>query len=202
MEYELIYNIIENEIAALYYKRNKNDIPTDWVKYIKNSIAHVASNFTTNRMLIDYEERFYNKLTKRHSYLIRNDYEKAKYIAEWKKVVGREWENIKVVSANRLDTAKETIILGKKYDLEIILNIGILKPEDVGIEIVFAENKNERIIVSRTQEFKVINSEGSVVTYSTKIEMDTPGIYMSGYRVFPKNSLLPHRQDFSLVKWI
>jgi len=202
MDSELIYNTIENEIASLYYKRDKNDIPIGWIKYIKNSIAHVASNFTTNRMLIDYEDRFYYKLAKRHSSLVKNDYEKAKYIAEWKRIVSREWDNIKILSTNRLDTAKENIILGKKYDLEIVLNIGILKPEDVGIEIVFAKNENGKIVVARKQEFKVVNSEGSVATYSTKIEMETPGIYMSSYRMFPKNALLPHRQDFSLVKWI
>jgi len=202
MDSELIYNIIENEIAPLYYKRTKKGIPTDWVKYIKNSIAHVASNFTTNRMLIDYEECYYGKLAKRHSSIVKNDYEKAKYIAEWKRNVSREWNNIKIVSADRIDTAKETIVLGKKYDLEIILNIGLLKPEDVGIEIVFAEHKNNKIVVRRTQEFKTAGVEGNVVTYKTKIEMDTPGIYMSGYRVFPKNPLLPHRQDFNLIKWI
>ncbi|MDR1552755.1 MAG: alpha-glucan family phosphorylase [Prevotellaceae bacterium] len=199
---EIIYNTIENEIAPLYYNRNKKNIPTEWIKYIKNSIAHVASNFTTNRMLLDYEECFYDKLAKRHATLVKNDYEKAKYIAEWKRNVTREWDNIKIVSADRLDTAKETIALGRKYDLEIILNIGLLKPEDVGIEIVFAENKNNKITVCRTQEFKIANSEGNVVTYRTKIEMDMPGIYMSGYRVFPKNPLLPHRQDFNLIKWI
>ncbi|MDR3287589.1 MAG: alpha-glucan family phosphorylase [Prevotellaceae bacterium] len=202
MDSEIIYNTIENEIAPLYYNRNANDIPTDWVKYIKNSIAHVASNFTTNRMLTDYEDCYYNKLSKRHSSLVKNDYEKAKYIADWKRSVNREWNNIKIISADRLDTAKETIVLDKKYDLEIILNIGLLKPEDVGVEIVFAENKNDKIVVCRTQEFKIANSEGNVVTYRTKIEMDMPGIYMSGYRVFPKNPLLPHRQDFDLVKWI
>ena len=202
MDSELIYNTIENEIAPLYYNRNDKDIPVDWVKYIKNSLAHVASNFTTNRMLIDYEECYYSKLAKRHAILAKNDYEKARYIAEWKRNVRREWNNITVVSADRINTAKETIVLGKKYDLEIILNIGLLKPEDVGIEIVFAENKNNKIVVCRTQEFKTSSIEGNVVTYKTTLEMDTPGIYTSGYRVFPKNSLLPHRQDFNLVKWI
>ncbi|MDR0421162.1 MAG: alpha-glucan family phosphorylase [Prevotellaceae bacterium] len=199
---ELIYNTIENEIAVLYYKRNNKNIPTEWIKHIKNSIAHVASNFTTNRMLIDYEQNFYNKLAERHSTFVKNDYKKARYIAEWKRNMNREWDNIKIISADKLDTAKETIMLGRKYDLEIILNIGLLKPEDVGIEIVFAENKNSKITVCRTQEFEIENSEGNVVTYKTKIEMDMPGIYMSGYRIFPKNPLLPHRQDFNLVKWI
>ncbi|MDR2563931.1 MAG: alpha-glucan family phosphorylase, partial [Prevotellaceae bacterium] len=59
LDAETIYSIIENEIAPLYYSRNENGIPEKWTAYVKNSIEKVASNFTTNRMMNDYEEQFY-----------------------------------------------------------------------------------------------------------------------------------------------
>jgi hypothetical protein len=32
--------------------------------------------------------------------------------------------------------------------------------------------------------------------------MNLAGVYEYGFRIFPKNADLPHRQDFGLVKWI
>jgi len=51
LDAEMIYSLLENEVAPLFYFRDDDDIPTGWIRYIKNSIAKVASSFTTKRML-------------------------------------------------------------------------------------------------------------------------------------------------------
>jgi hypothetical protein len=44
--------------------------------------------------------------------------------------------------------------------------------------------------------------DNHIVTFTCDIPIDQPGVYNYVFRLFPKNSLLPHRQDFNLVKWI
>lgn len=51
LDAELIYNIIESEIAPAFYERGKAGISSKWSGYIKNTIAKVKPNFTCNRML-------------------------------------------------------------------------------------------------------------------------------------------------------
>ena len=58
----MIYNTIEEEIVPKYYDRDADGIPRAWMASVKKCIAEIASNFTTNRMLRDYEVRFYNRL--------------------------------------------------------------------------------------------------------------------------------------------
>ena len=65
LDAETIYSLLENDITRMFYERKTQNVPTEWVRYIKNSIAQVAPAFTMNRMLIDYEEKFYNKLYER-----------------------------------------------------------------------------------------------------------------------------------------
>ena len=48
-----IYSTIENEIAPDYYDIDNTGRSSKWIGYIKNTVAMVASNFTTNRMLSD-----------------------------------------------------------------------------------------------------------------------------------------------------
>ena len=42
-----IYNTLENEIVPLYYDRDEDGVPNGWIQYVKNSIAHIAPEFTT-----------------------------------------------------------------------------------------------------------------------------------------------------------
>lgn len=62
LDAEMIYNTIEEEIVPKYYDRDADGIPRAWMASVKKCIAEIASNFTTNRMLRDYEVRFYNRL--------------------------------------------------------------------------------------------------------------------------------------------
>jgi len=46
----------------LFYKRDENNIPVDWVKLIKSSIKNLAPYFNTDRMVKEYTEMFYMKV--------------------------------------------------------------------------------------------------------------------------------------------
>lgn len=61
-ESESLYNTLENEIIPMYYKRDTNNVPVDWVKKIKGSIKNLAGYFNTERMVKEYYEMFYSKV--------------------------------------------------------------------------------------------------------------------------------------------
>ena len=204
LDAELIYSLLENEIAPLFYFRDDDDIPTGWIRYIKNSIAKVAPNYTTSRMLRDYQEKYYKNLASRVARLKENDYEMAKNLSSWKKKVFRSWESIEILSVKSPDVSKEAIMLGKKYEGEVILDLNELSPDDVGVEIVIAELiiPENQIKLTHIQEFKLVNLNGKIATYTVDIVPTKTGAYDFGIRIFPKHPELPHRQDFNLIKWI
>jgi phosphorylase/glycogen(starch) synthase len=203
LDVETIYNIIENEIIPAYYSRNKNGLPEKWVGFIKNSIAKIASEFTTHRMLTDYENKYYYKLAERGKRIIDDDFQLAKDLAAWKKNVSRNWESIEIVSIKQFDVSKEPIVIGKKYSATVEVKLNGLNVNDIGIELVVAEPiDSENVKITHTQDFEVKKVEGSVVTYSLDIVPTEPGVFDAGIRMYAKNPDLPHRQDFCLVKWL
>ncbi|MDR0729646.1 MAG: alpha-glucan family phosphorylase [Prevotellaceae bacterium] len=197
-----IYNIIEDEIVPAYYHRDANGLPQAWITHIKNTVANVASNFTTNRMLEDYLSQFYLKLHHRHRSLVEADYALATELAEWKKKVKREWDPIELIGedpGSRLSASE----LGCNTSLNLSLYIGELKPEDVGVEMVIAkQDKNGRYQVVSTVELTFVSCKDRIATYHLDFVPDVPGTYFMARRLFAKNPLLPHRQDFPLVKWV
>jgi len=203
LDVETIYNMLDDEIAPMFYKRDKHGISGEWMNQIKNTIAKVASNFTTNRMLIDYEERFYNKLAERHARLVKDNYAEAAAIAEWKKKVEREWAHIEILSFEQPDNTRDLFALGKEVEAKITLLVGALAPEDVGVEFVIAEQeKNETYRIKSKHEFTLASRVNGHATYKVKIVPDVPGMFYFAARIFAKNPKLPHRQDFALVKWL
>lgn len=203
LDAEMIYTIIENEIVPAYYERNKDGIPTEWVGFIKNSISKVASMFTTTRMMEDYEQRFYNKLCIRHNRLKQDDGELIHTIAEWKRKISRNWEELEIITADQLDTALHEIVIGKEYNSEVVLDVGDLSPNEIGVELVIAELiENGDAHVKHTQPYDLEHVEGSRATYRLSFIPSEPGVFESGIRIFPKHGELPHRMDCKVVRWI
>ncbi|MDR2122584.1 MAG: alpha-glucan family phosphorylase [Flavobacteriaceae bacterium] len=203
LDSEIIYSVIENEIAPLYYAKDEKDIPNEWVEYIKNSIAKVASNFTTNRMLTDYEDRFYSKLTERHKQIEENNFQMAKKLVEWKHKMLYEWNSVEIISTKIPNINTEPVILGNECVLEITVSLGTLSSDDIGIELVVAsKNLKDEIENLTTSSFECILSENSVAVYQLKYTVESAGNYVTGIRIYANNKLLPHRQDFCLVKWM
>ena len=197
-----IYGLLENEIIPMYYKKNKKGYSEKWIQVIKNSIATIAPHYTMKRQLDDYFDKFYNRQAKRSAELLANNNELAKKISLWKEAVAERWDGIHVVSKETsfLENGGET---GMKYKIRYVIDEQGLD-DAVGLELVSLNNEqndSEREVYS-THQFKMIKREGNLFTFEAEIEPSNAGTYRSCVRMYPKNDLLPHRQDFAYVKWL
>ena len=204
LDAELIYNIIEDQIAPAFYNKDKEGkgISIEWCNFIKNTIGKVAPKFTTYRMLTDYENQYYYPQQKRSKLLRANNFEKAIALSQWKKKVSQEWAHIRVekVVAPKRDT--ELISLGKKYEATVDLYLSELTPEDVGLELVVTRKEEGTLKVDQLIQAELISFSGRVATYKLSTATEGAGLFMIALRLYPKHELLPHRQDFPLVKWL
>ncbi|MDR2968835.1 MAG: alpha-glucan family phosphorylase, partial [Tannerellaceae bacterium] len=93
-----IYHTLETEIIPAFFEVNDEGYSAKWMKYVKNSIAQIAPDYTMKRMLDDYISRFYEKLATRSALLKENSFAKAKEIAAWKEEVATNWDSFEVES--------------------------------------------------------------------------------------------------------
>lgn len=203
LDAENIYNTFENEIVPAFYDRNKKGVPEKWVSHVKKTIAEIAPEFTMRRMLDDYFTRYYNGLIKRSTDLKDNDFEKVRQLAAWKRKVIRGWESIEVISVSIPDSTKKPLRLGENFVAEIVLNVNELIPSDIGLEVIFGHKVNDEVKrIAFVEEMTVAGVDGNIVTYFIEIRTEQAGVYDFAFRLYPKHPLLPHRQDFNLVRWI
>ena len=197
-----IYSLLENEIMPLYYNRNERGYSPDWIKVIKNSIAQIAPHYTMKRQLDDYYSKFYNKLRDRSNQLRANNYQIAADIARWKECVSERWDAVKVVSVNRCEDVEiGNIEAGKRYQTDILIDEAGLD-DAIGLELVtLTTDKEGNDHVADVVPFEVTGRQGNVFSFHASYKLDHAGSYKVSYRLYPKNDLLPHRQDFCYVKW-
>ena len=198
-----IYAIIESEIAPAYYKKDaRTGISTEWLGYIRNTIAQVACNFTTNRMMEDYCVQYYQPQYDRFNALMADNCAKAREIAAWKKKVEEAWPSINIISYTA-PNASYVLSQNNPLDSEVVVGLAGLTPEDIGVEMIFAVADKKNVLhIQESIQYDVVSFEEGVAKYRTSIIPERTGMYQIGVRLYAKNALLPHRMDFPLVKWL
>lgn len=206
-----IYSTFENEILPLYYARNSKGYSPEWIQYVKNSIANIAPEYTTKRMIDDYIKEFYKPEQERSRLVTANNYAKAKELAAWKEDTAAKWDSIAIEKitidghevSERSLVNSNNILEGQAGLFEIVIDkkdmIG-----DIGVDLVVvdfdAENQTHKFRFSK--EFNLTKKEGSKLYFNLQREARKPGLAHFSFRVFPKHPDMAHRQDFAYVRWI
>ena len=203
MDAETIYNTLENEIVPLYYARNVHEVPTGWVAAMKKCLNEISPRFTMKRMMDDYFEQYYNKLIERTNWMRADRYKKAFEINAWKTRVRNNWDKVEVKSLILPDTNVRPLTFGEQFVAEITLLTPDLEPGDLAIELLIGrKNNNMEEEIKAVEKMKLVDSGDGWVKYYIKVPITRAGVYDFTFRVYPTNKMLPHRQDFPLVKWI
>jgi glycogen phosphorylase len=198
-----IYDLLEEEVVKTFYDRNKLGIPVEWVEKIKNTMALVAPHFTTGRMMKDYQDRYYHPQFERSRNVVNEDFKWAKELADWKHQVSLVWDQIKVKKTELADGVNTIMKIGQEYPVRVEVDLKGLSCNEVGLELVVTENgSREAPKIVETLNFEVERCEDSVCCFKLNYRPVHPGSFNYGFRLYPKNMGLPHRQDFRYVKWL
>ena len=54
-----LYSLLENEIAPLYYNRDRKGVPHGWIKVVKEAVKTVTPAFSACRMMKEYTQKMY-----------------------------------------------------------------------------------------------------------------------------------------------
>ena len=197
-----IYRMLENEIIPLYFAKNAEGYSSEWVRYIKNTIALITPRFTTKRMIDDYIAKFYSKLAKRSAFLRENNFAKAREIAAWKENIALHWENLLVLTVETPENFIHNPQAGENYPLDVVLDVDGLKDNGISVELVVTNiGKDNALQLYDTKELQLVKQEDSKLFFHIDYKLKQAGSFKYAFRIFPKNENLPHRQDFCYIKW-
>jgi starch phosphorylase len=56
---EALFAALEQQVLPAYYERDEHGLPQRWIEMMRHSIAELGTQFSTNRMVMEYVERLY-----------------------------------------------------------------------------------------------------------------------------------------------
>ena len=197
-----IYSMLENEIIPLYFAKNSKGYSPLWVQYIKNSIAHIAPNYTMSRMLKDYIVRFYEPQSDRSKKLRAKDFQLARDIVAWKEKVASKWDAVHVIDEVEMsESLRSANNNGEPFNVSIKVDTAGLG-RSLGVEMVIYQEVDGETRFVGAVPFKVAAEDGDVITYTLKHDVTYSGVFRFAFRIYPWDKRLPHRQDFAYLKWV
>ena len=201
VESEALYNLLENEVIPLFYKRGKNDIPRKWLELMKNSMSDICPFFNTNRMVREYTEWYYAPAINKFANLFENEQQKAKEIAVWKNNIQKNWKKIHIISVEQ--NGKREYQVGNEMSITAQIKLDGLNPDEVNVEIYHGFLDSDNTIVNANIERMncTENNGENVFIFSGKINCKVSGLYGFTVRIIPKVEKLNHPHETGLIHW-
>lgn len=89
-----LYHLLEAEILPLFYTRNQDGIPEGWVSRVRESMARLTPQYSSNRSLREYVERFYLPASALYNERVAQGGEKGKKIAASLQSIRSQWDGL------------------------------------------------------------------------------------------------------------
>lgn len=128
-----IYNLLEHEIAPLFYERGADNVPRKWAAIMKNCLRTICPAFNSHKMLENYAQLFYIPAHEKGNVLLGQGLQAGKELAQWLEKVESRWSGIKINDVRYEDGRVASVGDSVKISVEVFLNE--LKPEDVAVDL-------------------------------------------------------------------
>jgi len=204
LDAEVLYSLIGEQISPAFYNRDEQGVPTEWVAMMKKCFSTISPHFTMKRQLDDYYNKFYHKLMNRYHALSANNNENVKVLLRWREHVLAAWHEIECVGMDYTKNEKSTYSVGDRLECRLDVRLGDLRPQDVKIELIFVspDDHGKRSKLEFKVPFVFEVEHNGIYTFVASKMAQRIGMWDCAVRVIPNHELLPHDQDFNIVRWI
>jgi starch phosphorylase len=196
-----LYDMLEKTIIPTFYDRTaSNKIPDRWVYMMKQSIKTIAPEFSTQRMIKDYTQKFYIKSLQQYKKLVSNNAENANELNKWKDKIRNHWNNLNIINSEVVDNGVPHV--GKPIKVRTQINLGGLVPDDVIVQVYYGTlNHKDEIENPLTENLKFIRNENNVTVYEGEYICNDNGNQGFTIRILPCHELLVNPAELFLCKW-
>ncbi|MFN4196469.1 MAG: alpha-glucan family phosphorylase [Caldimicrobium sp.] len=198
-----IYSLLEGEIKDLFYQRDEEGIPREWVKKMKRAFYIACKNFSINRVLLDYFKKFYEPMFKTEKLLAADNYAYLKKLNEERKLLAQNWNKIKIL---KFATNIETEVIWEESELivSVEVELGNIPPELIKVELICIKEKSiDEIDGSKEIDFQPLELEKleqSKAFYTLRSPLYGHGLRKLGVRVIPANPIIRKAYP-EMIKW-
>lgn len=153
-EAEQLYRLLEEEIVPCYYRRDVDGLPREWIARMRESMAQLTPQYSSNRMVREYTERFYVPMAEACRRRCADNAALAADLESWHALLEQHWDKLYFGNVTAEPCAE-----GNCFRVQVYLD-GI-PPEAVSVEL-YAEAADGgppvRLPLARTAALMGVNN--------------------------------------------
>jgi starch phosphorylase len=201
-EAKALYELLQDQVVPMYYRRGDTGHSHDWIRMAKRSIATLLPRFSSTRMVGEYLAKFYLPASRQGRRYLENEMQTARRIAAWKSQVRKRWDSVRL---RRLDTPRRNLPYGESLRFELAVFLDGLKPEDIVAEMLIGRQaESERMRDTRRYRFEwegVMTEQGEH-RFVLQLTPEMCGKLEYRVRVYPWHEHLTHPFEMGMMRWL
>jgi starch phosphorylase len=128
-----LFGLLEREIVPLFYLRDANGIPHDWIERMKHNWTSLGPFVTAARMVRDYVTDLYEPAAASAQAVAADGWSRARSLAAWKSKVTAAWPNVRV---SGVDIDASPAHVGDEREAVAHVDLGSLTTADVTVQLL------------------------------------------------------------------
>lgn len=147
-EADRLYEMLESELVPMFYARDENGIPQDWMRRVRESMALLTPQFSSERMVREYVEGWYGPAAAEYRKRLADRCRVGSDVQRWREMVADYWSDISFGTL-RIEQA------GAGHDFRLLVALGAIGPEAVKVQLyadACEHGATERIPMERGDE--------------------------------------------------
>ena len=201
-----LYDLLENQVIPLFYKRNKKGLPEEWITMLKHAMHSTITQFSAHRMVWDYLTKYYMPAMRRAQRYAQEEYHALHHFSKWRNRMTRLWPEVKMNLQNGYKMDEDFRILSPGEQREIRL---VVESENINPQELIAEVTLERQDAFRGhQDMKVVRmgmvseSDEGAKEYRAMVTVENDGSYRFNCRILPSHPDFYNPHETRLIKWL
>jgi len=161
-----LYDLLERQVIPEFYTRNKQGIPTAWVKRMRESMARLTPQFSANRAVREYTEQQYLPAAAAYRERAADKGTMGARLVDWQQTLDLQWDTLRFGELKVVSEAGQ-------HSFEVEVYLGSLDPNSVRVEL-YADGRNggesERLEMRRSQPL----TESNGYIFSAQVPVTRP----------------------------
>jgi len=199
-----IYSTLENEIVPLFYQNQDSDedVPVEWVRRMKTSIANLTPRFSCGRMLAEYMSELYQPAHELWKKVSADNFAKARQKTVWDSRMNGAWNAIRFVDLG--EGPGDQVLSGSAVSVRATVELAGLEATEVRVEAVVGRvGVNGELQGTFTLPLVAGEQRGTAVVFANEFTAQQTGRIGYSVRISPNHFDDPlTRPCNALLKWV
>ncbi|GHO76156.1 alpha-1,4 glucan phosphorylase [Ktedonobacter sp. SOSP1-85] len=194
-----LYRLLEEEVVPSFFERGESGVPHRWVGTMKEAIRTCTPQYSMRRMVKEYTQRYYVPEIEQSVQVGENSYEEVRALATWKERVQKYWDGVQLYVQGQREGQ---LSLGEGITVKAWVRLNNLAPEDISVELVYGETRDELAIPQHTipMEYSKREQDGAY-RFEAHLQPEDSGSIAYNVRVVPTHPLLKGKYEMGLIRW-